>query len=673
MVINKTNVKLDKKDHLRALLCDTAPSDTPIIFSNDGLYINAHKYENQGNLQPSYSPINYFYKNIINTKLNINLNDAEKESQKKRQSFPFKYSIIKDQYNLRHISLIHPRAQINYCEFYKNYSSAIILHTTKSTYSIRAPKKVANSFFLYEKEIIAKYKSSDIETIQDELSSKYSSSYFSYSGFNRIHKFFDSKLYFELERKFTTMWMLDVSHCFDSIYTHSVSWALKNKEYIRSSIPNTNHYPQELDTLMQRSNNNETNGIPIGSEFSRVFAELIFQKIDQNIENYLFDEYNLKNHSDYVVLRYVDDYMVFSKSEDIALTITNVVSLKLNEFNLHLNNQKLQKHQRPFCTKKTSIIIKVNELIKNLEGKIYSREGDNKDLNKIRRHHDIKKYFINNTKSICVDSEVDYNSVSSYLISSLSIRIITLIHENSPEKFIEDKDKVKKVKDAIFLLTDLMLFFFSVNPTVSASYKFSKTMVLVKNYLEVLSLDYKYIFMTNLVHTIETLNFGEKENTLLVEGYISIEKINVILSTTFFGDNYLIDESYFKGIIPKKRLDYFSIVSLLFYFRNRSPFNDLKLEIESRVKDILYQDMELLQSSEKSHLFLDILSCPFVSKKTRKELYNRYLKKFETTITRSDQQVDADLEVLLTTFWFVNWNNLDLVKMIERKELKETY
>lgn len=673
MVMNKTNVKLDKKDHLRALLCDTAPSDTPIVFSNDGFYINSRKYEDQGNPQSTYSPIFSFYKNIINPRLKSNLTDADKETQKKKQSFPFKYSIIKDPYNLRHISLVHPRAQINYCEFYNNYSPAIILHTSKSTYSIRAPKKVANSFFLYEKEITAKYKSSDIETIQDELSSKYSSSYFSYSGFNRIHKFFDSKLYFELERKFTTMWMLDVSHCFNSIYTHSVSWALKSKEFIRNNIPNTNQYPQELDTLMQRSNNNETNGIPIGSEFSRVFAELIFQKIDQNIEKCLFDEYNLKNHNDYVILRYVDDYIVFSKSENIALTITNVVSQMLNEFNLHLNNQKLQKYQRPFCTKKTSIIIKINELIKNLEEKIYNRVGDNKELSKIRRHHDIKKYFINNTKSICVDSNADYNSVSSYLISSLSIRVIALMHDNVPDKFTDDKDKIKKVKDVIFLLADLMLFFFSVNPTVSASYKFSKTMVLIKNYLEVLSIDYKYIFMTNFIHTIETLNFGEKENSLLVDGYISIEKINVILSTTFFGDNYLIDESYFKGILPKKRLDYFSIVSLLFYFRNRSHYNELKFDIEKRIKNILYQDMELLQSSEKSHLFLDIMSCPFVSKKTRKELYNRYLKIFENEITRSDLQVEADLEMLLTTFWFVNWNSLDLVKMIERKELKETY
>ncbi|HEI2833204.1 TPA: RNA-directed DNA polymerase, partial [Escherichia coli] len=157
--------------------------------------------------------------------------------------------------------------------------------------SIRYPRKVANSFFLYENNALEKYKGEDIETTKDELMRKYSSSYFSYGGFNRIYKLFQSKMFIELEKRFSVMWMLDVSHCFDSIYTHSVSWALKNKSYIKKHVKHSNQFGQELDTLMQRSNNNETNGIPIGSEFSRVFAELIFQRIDCNIESCLLSEH----------------------------------------------------------------------------------------------------------------------------------------------------------------------------------------------------------------------------------------------------------------------------------------------------------------------------------------------------------------------------------------------
>ncbi|EEH9262121.1 RNA-directed DNA polymerase, partial [Salmonella enterica subsp. enterica serovar Muenchen] len=291
---------------------------------------------------------------------------------------------VKDSFSLRRLSLIHPRSQLNYCEFYKNYSSVITYNSSKSNYSIRYPKKVANSFFLYEKNGAERYKGEDIETTEDELMRKYSSSYFSYGGFNRIYKLFQSKSFFELEKRFSIMWMLDVSHCFDSIYTHSVSWALKNKAYIRKHVTNSNQFGQELDTLMQRSNNNETNGIPIGSEFSRIFAELIFQRIDNNIELDLMDEHGWKNKKDYVILRYVDDFIVFCNNESNAEIISKTINVKLNEFNLQLNKNKFKKYSRPFCTSKTGLIIKVNELIQNLESKLYEKHDGNIVLNKIR-------------------------------------------------------------------------------------------------------------------------------------------------------------------------------------------------------------------------------------------------------------------------------------------------
>ncbi|HCD7457915.1 TPA: RNA-directed DNA polymerase, partial [Escherichia coli] len=285
-------------------------------------------------------------------------------------------------------------------------------------------------------------------------------------------------------------------HCFDSIYTHSISWALKNKPYIRKHVKYSNQFGQELDTLMQRSNNNETNGIPIGSEFSRVFAELIFQRIDCSIESNLFDEYGWVNHEDYVILRYVDDFIVFCNNEANAELITKTINVKLNDFNLQLNINKLKKYSRPFCTSKTGLIIKVNELVRNLEGKLYKRIDGDIFLNKIRSKHDLKVNMINNIKSICVDNKVSYTDISSYLISSLSKRLILIIDFFPVEKIKGDVEIRKNIKDIIFLVTDIMLFFFSVNPTVSSSYKLSKTMVIVNDYLKMLSSDYSSIFMT---------------------------------------------------------------------------------------------------------------------------------------------------------------------------------
>lgn len=668
----KKNVKLDKKDYLRALLCDTQPGDCPIIFSNDGLYLNLTKFENNNELL-YFTPLSSFLKKIINPELDFSLKKEDQQKNKKMQSFPFGYYIVKDSVSLRYLSLIHPRSQLNYCEFYKNYSTVITLNASKSNYSIRYPRKVANSFFLYENNASEKYKGEDIETTGDELMRKYSSSYFSYGGFNRIYKLFQSKMFFDLEKRFSTMWMLDVSHCFDSIYTHSISWALKNKSFIRKYVTHSNQFGQELDTLMQRSNNNETNGIPIGSEFSRVFAELIFQRIDCSIESELLDEYGWVNNKDYVILRYVDDFIVFCNNDKNAELITKTINVKLNEFNLQLNINKLKKYARPFCTSKTGLIIKINELVRNLEHKLYEKNDGNISLNRIRSKHDLKVNMINNIKAICVDNKVSYAGVSSYIISSLSKRLISIINLLPVENVKGQVETTKNIKDIIFLVTDVMLFFFSVNPIVSSSYKLSKTMVVVNDYLKMLSSDYSSIFMTKLINTAETINFGDHDNGLFIDDFISIEKVNLILAATFFGDNYLASVSFFNGIIHKKKLDYFTIISLLFYFRNRKPFQELKSIVEDRVRGLLYPNMDLLQSSEKTHLFLDVMSCPFVSIETRRFLYRKYLKKYEPNVNRCYADIESDLQSLLKTYWFVKWDELDLVKMIEKKELKESY
>ncbi|EKN4008304.1 RNA-directed DNA polymerase, partial [Yersinia enterocolitica] len=219
-----------------------------------------------------------------------------------------------------------------------------------------------------------------------------------------IHKLYDSNKYIELEKKFNKMWKLDVSTCFDSIYTHTISWAIKNKEYIKSRVQYINQFPQQLDTLMQRSNNNETNGIPIGSEFSRIFSELIFQRIDRNIELKIRNKYRYKHNRDYVILRYVDDFILFSKSNEVSEYVFNIITDSLKEYNLSLNESKIEKYERPFCTNKSALIIKLKRLLSEFDSLLFHKSKDLMDknmyINEIRSSSAIKRYFINNVKTI---------------------------------------------------------------------------------------------------------------------------------------------------------------------------------------------------------------------------------------------------------------------------------
>ncbi len=69
---------VDKKDPYRALLTDTACSDVPIVFSNDGFYINT--LMNSGDEDSGLQIINSIYEKILNGN---------------SQSAPYKYQINK--------------------------------------------------------------------------------------------------------------------------------------------------------------------------------------------------------------------------------------------------------------------------------------------------------------------------------------------------------------------------------------------------------------------------------------------------------------------------------------------------------------------------------------------------------------------------------------------------
>lgn len=668
MVIKKIKITLDKKDYLRGLLSDTLPFDTPIIFSNDGFYINSKRYDK--NFSGDMEVINKVYQKIIDP-----LKETPPDiSKKKKQSSPYKYKIIKDAYNFRELSLIHPRAQINYCEFYNKFSSVILHNASNSSFSIRRPVKVSSSFYINENDNDGMYKKSNITSTKKELTKKFSSSYYSYYGVNRLYKYFNSLNFYEHEKKFSTMWMLDVSHCFDSIYTHSVSWAIKGKDYIRSHLDYNSQFAQELDTLMQRSNNNETNGIPIGSEFSRIFSELIFQRIDTDIENEIKSKYKWNHNVDYKILRYVDDYILYSHNEEQALAITKIISLKLNNYNLHLNNQKLIKLQRPFCTKKTSIISKIDDLLQKLKDELLIEKNDIIYLN-IDKKYNAYKNFINATKSICFENNSSYVEISSYIISSLckiTEKIIRHFNLEKIESTIDDLIKVK-IKDTIFIISDLMIFYYSVYPFISSSYIITKAIILTDNYLGLISQDYQNIFRTKITHAAENLympNINVKNGTSENE---PIEKLNLILSTTFFGDNYLIGSEAFYEMLHENKPDYFTITSCLFYFRNRHCYQKLKGILEKKTKEKLIKEMDLLQDSQQAHLFLDVLSCPFVTIKTRSEIYTAFLKKYYPQDIRLYADIIKDLKIFQSTYWFINWQSHDLLTMIEKKELKVTY
>lgn len=659
-------IKLDKKDYRRALLTDTAPSDVPIIFSNDGFYINSHrvKVDGDGGLDK-----------LVKTIYNIIIN-PDSESDKSSFSSPLKYKIRKNEVSLRTLSLLHPRAQVNFSEFYCEYGNVISRLCSVSQFSIRAPSKIGNSFYSNDLDENSKYKEIDIDTLESELIRKHASSFFSYRGFDRIYKLYTDYKYIELEKKYPFMRFMDVANCFDSIYTHTISWAVKNKEFIKKHTRYSSQFCQKFDTLVQRSNNNETNGIPVGSEVSRIFSEVIFQDIDVKAVSKLKDDFGYEQDIEYTVLRYVDDFIVFAENSSVLDAVYAVLSDCLGEYNLYVSESKLKDYRRPFCTEKSNVIVGLNRVISDLESSLICKRNDGgKELVFFKSIFNSNRFvhsYVDKVKRLCLESGNGYADASSYLISVLSKRIV-ILNENYEQYSSEVKgssEEMLRFRQGVLVIIRLMFFFYGVHPTVSSSNKMAKTIFIVDQFFSrkcVAQLDF---VRSEVMQHISQISLVGKADDMR-DGYVSLERLNIVLASSGFGENYLIPVERFSDLLDSvSTLTYFDMVSLLFYFKDHKQYEGLVERLELIAYEKLSGDFDLLKNSENAHLFLDLTSCPYVSTQFKVKVLKKFYTEYETDVAKSDEELSTDISLLANTYWFVKWKGVDLIKLLERKELK---
>ncbi len=126
----------------------------------------------------------------------------------------------------------------------------------------------------------------------------------------------------------------DITNFYNSVYTHSIAWALHGREHSLSD----KEYKLvgcKIDRLLQYANDKRTNGIPVGSAVSDLIAEILLSKIDQNVSKILKSK-----DIDFLGTRFKDDYRILSKSENDAKIILSVMAEELQKFNLLINEQK---------------------------------------------------------------------------------------------------------------------------------------------------------------------------------------------------------------------------------------------------------------------------------------------------------------------------------------------
>lgn len=650
-------IKINKDDKARILLTELLPYEVPMLFSNEGFYklVSNGKY-------------NTFFDRILQ------LSKAGGDGRK--YGIPFNYEIRKNiEGDTRTLSVIHPYCQFYFIELYEKYDSLMLHLCSKSHISLRRISKVAKFFyspdFVYSED---NHKNAELEVEPEILSveSQYLKSYFTYYPIDLIYKFYDRNEFQRLEQRFNYLMEFDISKCFYHIYTHSVTWAVKDKETAKRNARETS-FENSFDKLMQLANYNETNGIVVGPEISRIFAEIILQQVDLNVSKRLEEQF--KYGVDYEVRRYVDDYFVFSNDPKILETVKKEFQKELGFYKLYLNPTKSDIKTPPFITNVTVGKRELQELLLSLYESLFEikeiktvgieKLEQVKVLTRIRRPNSISQKFIKDFQCIVKRNNLTYDILSKDIIRFLKTKFTKILKEGELEK---DKEVVENLFITLF---DILFYAYSLNINSNTTFKLAQIIVLACKYLEKQKADLKHTIYSKISKEADFVltNFHRKSKT----SETNIEILNLILALKKLDDSYGLSVKKLKEIlgIDKldgfKRLNYFHIITLLYYIENKAVYADLKKETESNVEVRFSEDEDPFSKSELTMLFFDYINCPFVDDKSKRKI-------MQSSGYATSNLADKIKEITDQEIWFMNWNTeIDLERVLKKKEWGSSY
>lgn len=406
--MKRKRIKLRYKKE-RVVFSDVLPYELPITFTNRFFYRFLVKNEVEYEINPldhNESKLRWKKGMSIAARqvlailfgVDSEMVMNEKATQTKvgnKSSIPFSYRILHKRGKYRELAVIHPADQIKMVSFYEKYKSLILCYCQQSRFSLRHPHAVACYFYYRDRlhHTLLGKRSDDLELYFNEYENL--KTYFSYKRYTQIYRFYEDYRYQRAEKKFAHLQKFDIQACFNSIYSHSIAWATNGgkatyKRFFKGVEDGT--FGAVWDSLMQKMNYNETNGIVIGPEFSRLFAEVILQYIDKCVENDLYEK-GYKWNVDYECYRYVDDHFLFYNNKEVLEVARQSYAFHLNEYKMTISNEKTEDIDRPFITPISRAKLAIDKLIHdtiaiNVDDDLLKRDDSLDDAKDIAKESD---------------------------------------------------------------------------------------------------------------------------------------------------------------------------------------------------------------------------------------------------------------------------------------------
>ncbi|WP_413062070.1 hypothetical protein ACLN6N_07385 [Sphingomonas carotinifaciens] len=194
----------------RSLLTDMLPYEVPVIFSNDKLHA-ALSATMPAQVAKLWEKI---------------------RTGRKGYTIPYNYEIAKDDNRTTTLSIVHPHMQEEMAAFYEAHNSSLLSHCADGRISLRRPVSLASPYASSEtvdEEGRLRLGVAQLLVEEEQPDVSHLPSYFAYGKYNLLGKFIGSREFIRLEGRYLRYRTLDISKCFYNIYSHTISWAVKDK------------------------------------------------------------------------------------------------------------------------------------------------------------------------------------------------------------------------------------------------------------------------------------------------------------------------------------------------------------------------------------------------------------------------------------------------------------
>ena len=128
----------------------------------------------------------------------------------------------------------------------------------------------------------------------------------------------------------------DISDCYGSIYTHSIAWALHGKDKAQREREDKSLTGNVIDSRIRDMRGGQTNGIPQGAVLMDFVAEMVLGYVDLK----LLERIDGRKIEDYKILRYRDDYRIFTNNPREGEAILKLLTEELIDLGLRINSSK---------------------------------------------------------------------------------------------------------------------------------------------------------------------------------------------------------------------------------------------------------------------------------------------------------------------------------------------